>query len=64
MAGAPGYNLPLAALANIFGAQRYATVATGDVATSAGLEHRIHGSRARVGVHRGARALRRARRRR
>ncbi len=36
--GAPGYNLPLAALANIFGAQRYATVATGDVATAAGLE--------------------------
>ena len=25
LAGAPGYNLPLAALANIFGAQRYAT---------------------------------------
>ncbi len=37
MAGAPGYNLPLAALANIWGAQRYATVATGDVTTSAGL---------------------------
>jgi hypothetical protein len=29
LAGAPGYNLPLAALANIFGAQRYASVATG-----------------------------------
>jgi len=28
LAGAPGYRLPLAALANIFGAQRYATVAT------------------------------------
>jgi pimeloyl-ACP methyl ester carboxylesterase len=37
LAGAPGYNLPLAALANIFGAQRYATVATGDPATPAGL---------------------------
>jgi Tannase and feruloyl esterase len=38
MAGAPGYNLPLAALANIWGAQRYATVATADPATPAGLE--------------------------
>ena len=38
MAGAPGYNLPLAALANIWGAQRYATVATGDPVTAAGLE--------------------------
>ncbi len=28
LAGAPGYNLPKAAIANIFGAQRYATVAT------------------------------------
>jgi hypothetical protein len=28
LAGAPGYRLPLAATANIFGAQRYATVAT------------------------------------
>jgi hypothetical protein len=28
LAGAPGFNLPLAATANIFGAQRYATVAT------------------------------------
>lgn len=28
VAGAPGYNLPKAAVANIFGAQRYATVAT------------------------------------
>jgi hypothetical protein len=37
LAGAPGYNLPLAALANIFGAQRYATVATGDPATPPGL---------------------------
>jgi hypothetical protein len=37
MAGAPGYNLPLAALANIWGAQRYATVATGDPRTPAGL---------------------------
>ena len=38
LAGAPGFNLPLAALANIFGGQRYATVATGDPATPAGLE--------------------------
>ena len=38
LAGAPGFNLPLAALANIFGAQRYATVATGDPATPPGLE--------------------------
>lgn len=38
LAGAPGYRLPLAALANIFGAQRYATVATGNPATPAGLE--------------------------
>jgi hypothetical protein len=38
LAGAPGFNLPLAALANIWGAQRYATVATGDPATPAGLE--------------------------
>jgi feruloyl esterase len=28
LAGAPGYNLPLAAIANIFGAQRYVAVAT------------------------------------
>lgn len=38
LAGAPGFNLPLAALANIWGAQRYASVATGDPATPAGLE--------------------------
>ncbi|MBN8487644.1 MAG: tannase/feruloyl esterase family alpha/beta hydrolase [Burkholderiales bacterium] len=38
LAGAPGYRLPLAALANIWGAQRYATVATGDPLTAAGLE--------------------------
>jgi Tannase and feruloyl esterase len=38
LAGAPGFNLPLAALANIFGAQRYATLATGDPGTPAGLE--------------------------
>ena len=38
MAGAPGYNLPLAALANIWGAQRYASVATGDPRTPPGLE--------------------------
>lgn len=36
LAGAPGYNLPKAAVANIFGAQRYATVATNpaDLATA------------------------------
>jgi pimeloyl-ACP methyl ester carboxylesterase len=38
LAGAPGYRLPLAALANIFGAQRYASVATADPSTPAGLE--------------------------
>jgi pimeloyl-ACP methyl ester carboxylesterase len=38
LAGAPGFHLPLAALANIFGAQRYASVATGNPATPAGLE--------------------------
>jgi Tannase and feruloyl esterase len=38
LAGAPGYNLPLAALANIFGGQRYASVATGNPATPPGLE--------------------------
>lgn len=38
LAGAPGYRLPLAALANIWGAQRYASVATGDPTTAAGLE--------------------------
>ena len=38
LAGAPGYRLPLAALANVFGAQRYASVATADPSTPAGLE--------------------------
>jgi feruloyl esterase len=38
LAGAPGYNLPLAALANIWSAQRYATVATADPMTPPGLE--------------------------
>jgi feruloyl esterase len=38
LAGAPGFHLPLAALANIFGAQRYAMVATGDPTTPPGLE--------------------------
>jgi Tannase and feruloyl esterase len=35
LAGAPGYRLPLAAIANIYGAKRYATVATtpGDIST-------------------------------
>ncbi len=38
LAGAPGYNLPLAALANIWSAQRYASVATADPSTPVGLE--------------------------
>ena len=38
LVGAPGYRLPLAALANIWGAQRYATVATGNPNTPPGLE--------------------------
>jgi len=38
LAGAPGYNLPLASLANIWGAQQYATVATGNPTTPPGLE--------------------------
>jgi hypothetical protein len=38
LAGAPGFNLPLAALANIWSAQRYASVATGDPTTPPGLE--------------------------
>lgn len=38
LAGAPGYRLPLAALANIWGAQRYASVATADPSTPPGLE--------------------------
>jgi hypothetical protein len=29
LAGAPGYRLPLAAIANQFGAKRYATIAAG-----------------------------------
>jgi feruloyl esterase len=39
LAGAPGYRLPLAAIANIYGAKRYATVvdAGADPATPAGL---------------------------
>jgi len=37
LAGAPGYNLPLASLSNIWGAQQYATVATGNPATAPGL---------------------------
>ncbi len=38
LAGAPGFHLPLAALANIFKAQRYASVATGDPTTPPGLQ--------------------------
>ena len=38
LAGAPGINLPIAALANMFGARRYASVAAGDPTTPAGLE--------------------------
>lgn len=37
VAGAPGLDLPLAALANIWGAQKYATIATGDPRTPTGL---------------------------
>ncbi len=37
LAGSPGFHLPIAALANIFGAQRYASVATADPSTPAGL---------------------------
>jgi feruloyl esterase len=48
LAGAPGYNLPLAALANIFGAQRYASVATGNPATPAGLETAFTAAERRV----------------
>jgi feruloyl esterase len=48
VAGAPGYNLPLAALANIYGAQRYATVATGDPATPPGLETAFTAAERRV----------------
>jgi len=48
LAGAPGYNLPLAALANIFGAQRYASVATGDPSTPAGLETAFTAAERRV----------------
>jgi hypothetical protein len=48
LAGAPGYNLPLAALANIYGAQRYATVATGDPSTPAGLETAFTAAERRV----------------
>ena len=48
LAGAPGYNLPLAALANIFGAQRYATVATGNPATPPGLESAFTAAERRV----------------
>jgi predicted esterase len=42
LAGAPGYRLPLAAIANQFGAKRYATVATspGDLATAFSPEER------------------------
>ena len=36
LAGAPGFNLPKAAIANIFGAQRYATVATNATDLSTG----------------------------
>ena len=44
LAGAPGFRLPLAALANIWGAQRYATVATGNPATPPGLETAFTGA--------------------
>ena len=48
LAGAPGYNLPLAALANIWGAQRYAGVATADPSTPAGLETAFTGAERRT----------------
>lgn len=48
LAGAPGYNLPLAALANIWGAQQYATVATGNPATPPGLETAFTGAERRL----------------
>jgi hypothetical protein len=48
LAGAPGYNLPLAALANIFGAQRYASVATADPTTPPGLETGFTGAERRM----------------
>jgi hypothetical protein len=48
LAGAPGYNLPLAALANIFSAQRYATVATASPSTPAGLETAFTAAERRV----------------
>ena len=48
LAGAPGYNLPLAALANIYGAQRYASVATGNPATPPGLETAFTSAERRV----------------
>ena len=38
LAGAPGFNLPKAAIANIFGAQRLATVATSAITSPASLE--------------------------
>ena len=57
LAGAPGYNLPLAAIANIFGAQRYATVATNAGRPVDG----VHCRRAHDGGERGARQMRRAR---
>lgn len=48
LAGAPGYNLPLAALANIFGAKRYASVATADPSTPPGLETAFTAAERRV----------------
>jgi hypothetical protein len=46
LAGAPGYNLPLAALANIFGGQRYASLveAPNNPATPPGLESAFTGA--------------------
>ncbi|MEO7243833.1 MAG: tannase/feruloyl esterase family alpha/beta hydrolase, partial [Rubrivivax sp.] len=48
LAGAPGYNLPLAALANIFGAKQYAMIATGNPATPPGLETAFIGAERRT----------------
>jgi pimeloyl-ACP methyl ester carboxylesterase len=60
LVGDPGFRLPLAAIANIAGAQTYASLATtpGDLGTG------FTAGRARAGVERGAGQVRCARRRR
>jgi pimeloyl-ACP methyl ester carboxylesterase len=59
LVGDPGFRLPLAAIANIAGAQKYNALAT-DAGRS---RHRLHRRRAHAGVERGAGQVRRARRR-